>query len=94
MMRAPTKRERVARQWQQQKGWRATKRTMALATRVAGNKEGDGNSGKSDGNEGGGQAMAMRAMEMAMVMATRVAGNKKGNGKGGKGSGNGNEGGG
>jgi hypothetical protein len=35
---------------------------MALATRVACNKEGNGNGGKSDGNEGGGRAMATRAM--------------------------------
>ncbi len=35
---------------------------MALATRVACNKEGDGDSGKSDGDEGGGQATATRAM--------------------------------
>jgi hypothetical protein len=34
----------------------ATKRTMAMATRVAGNKEGNDDSGKSNGNgnEGGG----------------------------------------
>jgi hypothetical protein len=35
---------------------------MASAMRVACDKEGDGNGGKSDGNEGGGQATAMRAM--------------------------------
>jgi hypothetical protein len=34
---------------------------MAL-TRVACDKEGEGNDGKSDGNEGGGRATAMRAM--------------------------------
>jgi hypothetical protein len=39
-------------------------RAMALATRVACNEEGNGNGGKSDGNEGGGQATAMRAMAM------------------------------
>ncbi len=33
---------------------------MALATRMACDKEGDGNGGKSDGNEGGGGATAMR----------------------------------
>ncbi len=35
---------------------------MALATRVACDKEGNGNSGKSDGDKGGGQATATRAM--------------------------------
>jgi hypothetical protein len=35
---------------------------MALATRVACDKEGNGNGGKSDGNKGGGRAMATRAM--------------------------------
>jgi hypothetical protein len=35
---------------------------MALATRVACNKEGDGDGGKSNGDEGSGQATAMRAM--------------------------------
>jgi hypothetical protein len=35
---------------------------MALAMRVACDEEGDGDSGKSDGNEGGGQATATRAM--------------------------------
>ncbi len=47
-----------------------TKRAIAMAMRVAGDKEGNGDSGKSNGdrNKGGGQATAMRAM------ATRVAG--------------------
>jgi hypothetical protein len=35
---------------------------MALAMRVACNKEGDGDGGKSNGNKGGGQATATRAM--------------------------------
>ncbi len=35
---------------------------MALATRVACDKESDGDGGKSDGNEGGGQATGTRAM--------------------------------
>ncbi len=35
---------------------------MALATRVACDEEGDGDGGKSDGDEGGGQATATRAM--------------------------------
>ncbi len=46
-----------------------TARAMAL-TRVACNKEGKGNGGKSDGNEGGGQATVMR------VMATEVDNNQ------------------
>jgi hypothetical protein len=37
-------------------------RAMASATRVASDKEGNGNGGKSDGNEGGGRATATRAM--------------------------------
>ncbi len=37
-------------------------RAMASATRVACNKKGDGDGGKSDGDEGGGQATATRAM--------------------------------
>ncbi len=49
---------------------------MASATRVACDKEGDGNSGKSSGNKGGRQATATRVMAMAtattwaMEMAT------------------------
>jgi hypothetical protein len=35
---------------------------MALGTRVVWDEEGDGNSGKSNGNEGGRQATASRAM--------------------------------
>ncbi len=35
---------------------------MALATRVACDKEGDGDGGKSNGNKGGGQAMGTRVM--------------------------------
>ncbi len=35
---------------------------MVLAKRVACNKEGDGNSNKGDGDEGGGLATVMRAM--------------------------------
>ncbi len=41
---------------------RAMTRRMAVVTRVVCNEEGDGNGGKSDGDEGGGRAMAMRAM--------------------------------
>jgi hypothetical protein len=78
-------------------------RRMALATRVACDKEGDGNSYKSDGNEGDGRAMATRAMVTAMatakattwvmVIVTRLMGDKEGKGKGGKGNGDDNEGG-
>jgi hypothetical protein len=79
---------------------RATKRTMASATRVACDKEGDGNECKSDGNEGDRQATVARAMAMAtskatawmMVMATRLAGNKQGKGEDSKGDGDSNEG--
>ncbi len=39
-------------------------RAMASATKVACNKEGNGNGGKSNGNKGGMQATAMRAMAM------------------------------
>ncbi len=45
------------------------KRAMAMATKVVGNKEDNGNGGKSNciGNMGGGQATATRAMVTAMV---------------------------
>ncbi len=54
----------------------ATKRAIAMATRVASDDDGNGDSGKSngDGNEGAGQA-TMRAM----VAATTVAGEDEGN---------------
>ncbi len=50
----------------------ATKRVIVMAMRVAGNKEGNGNGGKSNDNgaKGGGEATAMRAM------ATRVVGKR------------------
>jgi hypothetical protein len=70
-----------------------TKRAMASATRVACSEVGNGDGGKSDDNEGGGQTTATRTMVKAMAMmwamatARRVAGNKKGNGKSGKGNG-------
>jgi hypothetical protein len=35
---------------------------MAVATRVTCDEEGDGDGGKSDGDEGGGRATAMTAM--------------------------------
>jgi hypothetical protein len=82
---------------------RTKMRRMASVTRVAFNKEGNGNGYKSNGNEGDGQATAMRATVMAivtanattwvMVMVTRLAGDKEGKGKGGKGNGDDNEGG-
>jgi hypothetical protein len=61
---------------------------MAFAMRVVCDEEGSGNSGKSNGNEDGMQAMAMRAMATgmatmwAMAMAIRRAGSKEGKGKG------------
>jgi hypothetical protein len=75
---------------------------MALAMRVACNKEGNGNNNEGDGDEGGRRVLATRAMVMAMVtgptwaivMTMRLAGDKKGKGKGGKGDGDGDEGGG
>ncbi len=50
-------------------------RAIMTAMRVTGNKEGNGNFGKRDGNgdKGGGQATAM-ATKRVIVMATRVAG--------------------
>jgi hypothetical protein len=68
-------------------------RAMVSATRVACNKEDDGNSNKGDGNEVGRQATATRAMATmwaAMETAMRLAGDKEGKGRGGKGNGNGN----
>jgi hypothetical protein len=67
-------------------------RAMSLATRVACNKEVDGNSNKGTGNRGGGQAMARRTIATMWAMATamRLVGEKKGKGKGGKGNGDGN----
>jgi hypothetical protein len=78
-------------------------RRMALATRVACNEEGDGDSYKSDGNKGDGRSTGTRAMVTAMatakattwvmVMVTRLVGNKEGKGEGGKGDGDDDEGG-
>ncbi len=47
----------------------AMKWVMATVTRVAGDKTGNGNGGKSDGNSDkvGGRATASRAMASAMV---------------------------
>ncbi len=63
-----------------------------VATNMLCNKEGGGNSRKSNGDEGGGQATAM-ATTWAMAMAMRLAGNEKGKCKGGKFNSNGDEGG-
>ncbi len=73
------------------------KRVMAMAAKamvmkVLCNEEGGGNWGKSDGNKGGGWAMAT-ARTWAMAMAMRLAGNEEGKCKGGKGNGDGDEGG-
>ncbi len=62
-----------------------------VMTKVLCNEEGGGNGGKSNGDEGGGQATAM-ATTWAMATETRLADNEEGKCKGGKGNGNGNEG--
>ncbi len=70
---------------------------MALAMRVACNKEGYGDNNEGNGDEGGGRASATRAMVMATVTAPRwaivttmrLSGDEKGKGKGGKGNGDG-----
>ncbi len=62
-----------------------------VATKVSCNEEGGGDGGKSNGDEGGGQAMTMATM-WAMVTETRPAGNERGKCKGGKGYGNSGEG--
>ena len=43
---------------------------MALAIRVACNKEGNGDNNEGDGDEGGGQATTSRAMVTTWAMAT------------------------
>jgi hypothetical protein len=67
---------------------------MATATKLAGNKEGNGKGGKidGDGNEGGGGPIkwATASAGRAIVTAMRKAGNKEGNGKGRKSNGNSN----
>jgi hypothetical protein len=57
-----------------------TKRAMVTATRVAGNKEGDGKGGKGDSNS-----------DKANGDRDKVVGDKEGDGKGSKGNSNGNE---
>ncbi len=48
---------------------RAMTRRMAPATRVASDKEGNGDGYKSNGDEGDGRATATRAVAMAMTTA-------------------------
>ncbi len=58
-----------------------------MVTRVAGDKEGNGDRGKSNGvgDKGGGQETATRVMAMVTMWAMgTLAGNEKGMGKGGK----------
>jgi hypothetical protein len=64
-----------------------TKRVMVMAMRVAGDKEGNGDGGKSNGisNKGGGQETATRVMAMVTMWAmAMLAGNKEGMDKGAK----------
>ena len=62
------------------------KRAMALVTRVECDEESDGFGGKSDGNEGGNNQLAMVACDeegeggKVMAMGIRVAGDKEGKG--------------
>ncbi len=61
-------------------------RAMATAMRVECNKESDGFGGKSNGNKGGNNQLAMVACDKegkggkAMAMGIRVAGDKEGKG--------------
>ncbi len=65
---------------------RGTNRAMAMAMRVECHKERDGFNGKSDGNKGGNNQLAMVACDeegkggKAMAMGIRVAGDKDGEG--------------
>jgi hypothetical protein len=64
-----------------------TKRVMVMVTRVAGDKEGNGDGGKSNGisNKGGEQETATRVMVMVTMWAmATLAGNKEGMDEGGK----------
>ncbi len=61
-----------------------------VATKVSCNKENGGDGGKSDGDEGGGQATVM-AMTRAMATAMRLAGDKEDECKGGTFNSDGNE---
>ncbi len=51
-------------------------RAMAMARRVAGNKEGKGGKGNDYGDKGGGQAMTT-ATKRAMEMAARLVGKQQ-----------------
>ena len=62
-----------------------------VVTKVSCNEKGGGDGGKSNGDEGGGQATATATM-WAMVTETRPAGNKGGKCKGGNSYGNSDEG--
>ncbi len=54
---------------------------MAMATRVAGDKECDGGKSNGDNEKGCGQATAT-ALKRAVAVATRAAGDEEGNGEG------------
>ncbi len=60
----------------------AMRRAIAMATRVASNDDGNGDSGKSngDGDEGAGQVTTRAMAVAATVAAMRVASNKEGEG--------------
>jgi hypothetical protein len=65
---------------------RVTKRAMALATRAEYNEESNDFGGKSNGDEGGNNQLAMGACDKegkggkAMAMGIRVVGDKEGKG--------------
>jgi hypothetical protein len=73
-------------------------RAMVMATKAAGEEDGNGKGGKSncDSNEGGRQATKRVSARVgrAIAAALRMAGKEEGNGKGGKSDGNDKEGGG
>ncbi len=60
----------------------ATKRAMAMATRVASNDKGNGNDDKSncDGDEGAGRATMRAMVAVTIVAAMRVSSDKEGEG--------------
>ena len=60
----------------------ATKRAIAMETRVASDDDGDGDGGKSDGNgnKGAGRATTRAMVAATTVAAMRVASNKEGEG--------------
>jgi hypothetical protein len=65
---------------------RGTNRAMVMAMRVECHEESDGFGGKSNGNKGGNNQLAMVACDQegkggkAMAMGIRVAGNEEGEG--------------